>query len=182
MGASFDSSLFCAAKGPFDSRMACCRCFSSITQEILISEVLIIMILIPSRERTSNIFAATPEWESEITARMDATVARLTAGGARVVVVTQAPPAPNPAQGTETYDRAADDAGYSRLDDLLRRFATRHRGDVSLFDLADRLCPDGPPCPERIDGLHARPDGRHFTPTAAVWAARMLLSETFGAG
>ncbi len=35
--------------------------FSSMTQEILISEVLIIMMLIPSRDRVSNIRAATPE-------------------------------------------------------------------------------------------------------------------------
>ena len=33
------------------------------TQEILISEVLIIMMLTPSRDNTSNIFAATPECE-----------------------------------------------------------------------------------------------------------------------
>ena len=35
--------------------------FSSMTQEILISDVLIIMMLTPSRDRTSNILAATPE-------------------------------------------------------------------------------------------------------------------------
>ena len=37
--------------------------FSSITQEILISDVLIIMMLTPSWDNTSNILAATPECE-----------------------------------------------------------------------------------------------------------------------
>jgi len=126
-----------------------------------------------------TIVADTAEWEAEIMQRMDARLAELTANGARVVMVTEAAPAPNPAQSTETFDRAADDAGYVRLDALLRRFAARHPDKVSIVDLASQLCPAGPPCPEQVDGLHARPDGRHFTPTAAVWAARFVLSETF---
>ena len=82
-------------------------------------------------------------------------------------MVTEAAPAPNPAQGTETTSiRKADDDGYVRLNALLRRFAARHTDNVTLVDLAAKLCPSGPPCPERVDGLHARPDGRHFTPTA----------------
>lgn len=44
-------------------RIANSKYFSSMTQEILISDVLIIMILTPSRDSTSNIFAATPEWD-----------------------------------------------------------------------------------------------------------------------
>ena len=51
-----------------------------------------------------------------------------------------------------------------RLNALLRRFQARHRGEVTLVDLATKLCPNGPPCPAKVDGLHARPDGRHFTP------------------
>jgi peptidoglycan/LPS O-acetylase OafA/YrhL len=127
-----------------------------------------------------TIVADTPEWETEMMGRMDATLAELTANGAHVVLVTEAAPAPNPAQSTETYDRAADDNGYLRLNGLLRRFAARHPDNVSLVDLAAKLCPDGPPCPENVDGLHARPDGRHFTPTSAVWAARFLLTEVYG--
>jgi peptidoglycan/LPS O-acetylase OafA/YrhL len=126
-----------------------------------------------------TIVAGTPEWEATIQSRMDTALARLTAGGAHVVMVTEAAPAPNPAQGTETFDRQADDAGYARLNALLRRFAARHLDTVSLVDLATRLCADGPPCPANVEGMEARPDGRHFTPTAAVWAARVILSDTF---
>lgn len=124
-----------------------------------------------------TLVADTPEWDAEIMKRMDATLAELTANGAHVAMVTEAPPAPNPAQSIETFDRTADDAGYARLNALLQRFAARHPDKVSIVDLAAQLCPTGPPCPEQVDGLHARPDGRHFTPTAAVWAARFVLSE-----
>jgi peptidoglycan/LPS O-acetylase OafA/YrhL len=127
----------------------------------------------------NTIVAGTPEWEATIQARMDTALARLTAGGARVVLVTEAAPAPNPAQGIETYDRHADDEGYARLNALLRRFAARHPENVTLFDLAARVCPGGAPCPSEVDGIEARPDGHHFTPAAAVWAVRMLLSDIF---
>jgi hypothetical protein len=111
---------------------------------------------------------------------MEARVHQLTAGGAHVFMVTEAAPAPNPAQGTETFDRAADDASYGRLNVLLRDFAASHADSVTLVDLAARVCPAGPPCPEDVEGLHARPDGRHFTPTAAVWAARYVFTQMFG--
>jgi hypothetical protein len=126
-----------------------------------------------------TIVADTPQWETTIMSRMDAALARLTAGGARVAVVTQAAPAPNPAQRTETTDRKADDAGYVRLDRLLRMFRSRHPGTVTRVDLAAQLCPRGPPCPAFVAGTQTRPDGRHFTPAAATWAARWLLSQLF---
>jgi peptidoglycan/LPS O-acetylase OafA/YrhL len=126
-----------------------------------------------------TIVAGTPEWETTIQSRMDSALARLTAGGARVVLVTEAAPAPNPAQGIEAFNRQADDEGYARLNDLLRRFAARHPENVTLFDLAERVCPGGAPCPSDVAGLEVRPDGRHFTPAAAVWAVRILLSDIF---
>ena len=67
-----------------------------------------------------------------------------------------------------------------RLNALLRRFQARHPDQVTLVDLATKLCPSGPPCPEKVDGLHARPDGRHFTPAAATWAARWILTQIYG--
>jgi hypothetical protein len=127
-----------------------------------------------------TVVAGTPAGEKEIMARMDAALARLTAGGAHVALVTEAAPAPNPAQGTLTTSTKADNDGYVRLNALLRRFQARHAGDVTLVDLATKLCPSGPPCPAKVDGLHARPDGRHFTPTAATWAARYILTQLYG--
>ena len=126
-----------------------------------------------------TVVAGSQAWETEIMARMDVALARLTSAGARVVLVTEAAPAPNPAQGTQLTDPKADDAGYVRLNALLHRFQARHRATVTLVDLAAKVCPGGPPCPERVDGMHARPDGRHFTPEAATWAARWLVSQVF---
>jgi hypothetical protein len=126
-----------------------------------------------------TLVADTPEWKAVITARMDAALVRLTAGGARVVVVTEAAPGPNAAQRTETTDPKADDAGYLRLNALLRTFQARHADQVTLVDLASKVCPHGPPCPALVEGRDARPDGRHFTPTAATWAARWLLTQIF---
>ena len=126
-----------------------------------------------------TVVANTPQWEAEIMSRMDGAVALLTAGGARAVVVTEAAPAPNPAQRSETTDPKADDAGYVRLNALLRRFQARHPDKVTLADLATKLCRSGPPCPALVAGTQPRPDGRHFTPAAATWAARWLLSQIF---
>jgi peptidoglycan/LPS O-acetylase OafA/YrhL len=128
-----------------------------------------------------TVVAGTPAGEKEIMARMDAALARLTAGGAHVVMITEAAPAPNPAQGTQTTSIKADDDGYARLNALLARFQARHADQVTLVDLASKLCPSGPPCPAVVDRLHARPDGRHFTPTAATWAARYILTQIFDA-
>jgi hypothetical protein len=108
---------------------------------------------------------------------MDQALARVTAYGAKVVLVTVAAPAPNDAQGTNNAGTAADDAGYARLDRIDREFAARHPAQVTLVDLAHRLCPDGPPCPENVDGIRMRPDGRHLTPTAAALQARWLMPQ-----
>jgi peptidoglycan/LPS O-acetylase OafA/YrhL len=125
--------------------------------------------------------AGTPAGEREIQSLMDDALQRLTAGGAHVVLVTVPAPAPNPAQATQTTSKSADDAGYVRLRGILERFHARHPDKTSIVDLASKVCPGGPPCGEIVEGLHARPDGRHFTPTAAVWASRWLLQQIFPA-
>jgi hypothetical protein len=124
-----------------------------------------------------TVVAGTKRGEREIMSRMDAALAQLTAGGAHVVMVTEAAPAPNPAQGTQQSSIAADNAGYVRLNALIRRFALGHPNQVTVADLAAQLCPSGPPCPGTVDGMRPRPDGRHFTPTVAVWAARWLVPQ-----
>jgi peptidoglycan/LPS O-acetylase OafA/YrhL len=119
----------------------------------------------------------TPEGDRAMLARMDDALARLTLGGARVVVVTNAAPAPNDAQGTSNTSNTVDDASYARLDAIERRFAARHPGKVTIVDLGKRVCPDGPPCPELVDGERIRPDGRHFTPEAATRYSRWLMRQ-----
>lgn len=124
-----------------------------------------------------TIVAGTAEWASEVMTRMDRALATLTANGARVVIVTEAPPAPNAAAETDTFDHDAEAAGYRRLTDLQRAFAARHPGAVTIVDLASQLCPNAPACPTHVAGLEMRPDGHHFTPTTSVWAARFVLAQ-----
>ena len=124
-----------------------------------------------------TLVSGTEEAEAEIQRRMDGALAGLTAGGAHVVVLTVPAAAPNDAQGLANTSNAVDDASYVRLDGILRRFADRHPDEVTLVDLAARLCPGGPPCPAEVDGTRVRPDGRHLTPAAAAGVAHWLLPQ-----
>ncbi len=109
--------------------------------------------------------------------RMDDALRRITRGGAKVALITVAPAAPNDAQGTQQTSTAVEDASYLRLRSIDRRFAKRHPGQVTVIDLASRLCPKGPPCPEFVHGHRPRPDGRHFDPAAATRASRWILRQ-----
>jgi hypothetical protein len=124
-----------------------------------------------------TLVSGTPEGDEEMLRRMDAALARLTRHGARVVVLTVAAPAPNDAQGVLNTSNATDDASYTRLDRILRAFACRHHDEVTLVDGAGRVCPGGAPCPERVDGVRLRPDGRHFTPAVAASEAHWLFPQ-----
>ncbi|MEP6623247.1 MAG: acyltransferase family protein [Acidimicrobiia bacterium] len=124
-----------------------------------------------------TLVSGTPAGDRAMFARMDDALAQLTRGGARVVLVIGAAPAPNDAQGTNNTSNAIDDASYRRLASIDRRFAARHRDTVSVVDLASRICPGGPPCPELVRGERIRPDGRHFTPEAATRFSRLLLTK-----
>ncbi len=115
------------------------------------------------------------EAERVIMRRADRVISRLTRHGARVVIATEAPRVPGAAFGAASHPTAVDDQETTRLNQLLLRIAGRHPSNVSLVDLAALLCPAGPPCPERINGLQPRPDGNHFSADGGVWAARWLL-------
>jgi hypothetical protein len=126
-----------------------------------------------------TLVAGTPEAEDEIMGRMDAALARLTAGGARVVMLTQPAPAPYDASTMGGINKEAEDEGFARLEALIERFAARHQDDVTVVDLAGLVCPTGAPCPGTVDGMTIRPDGHHFSATSATWAARWLLTQIF---
>jgi hypothetical protein len=98
----------------------------------------------------------------------------LTAGGARLVMVTVAPRAEHSA--TVPDDNPAEDQQYLHLDDLLRAFASQHTDSVTVVDLAKIVCPSGPPCPVDVDGVDLRPnDGGHFAGDGPAWVAPRLM-------
>ncbi len=121
--------------------------------------------------------SGTPAGDHAMLTRMDERYAQLARGGAKVVIVSVAAPAPNDAQGTKNSSNSVDDASYRRLVSINRRFAQRHPDGVRVIDLAAQICPKGPPCPEFVNGERLRPDGRHFTPAAAAHYSRWLLRQ-----
>jgi hypothetical protein len=108
---------------------------------------------------------------------MDTALARLTFGGAKVIMLTEPAPAPTTSGPQETSDPKADNDSYVRLNALLRRFRARHAADVLVADVASLVCPGGPPCPATVAGTEPRPDSRHLTPAAATWVARFVLGQ-----
>jgi hypothetical protein len=122
-----------------------------------------------------TLVSGTRAGDAEMLRRMDAALDGLTAGGAKVVMVSQPAPAPNDADGADNTSNKVDNASYRRLDRIQRIFAARHRDKVVLVDLADRVCPGGSPCPAEVHGVRLRPDGRHFTPEAAAIEAHWLM-------
>jgi lysophospholipase L1-like esterase len=107
---------------------------------------------------------------------MEKVLRRLRRTGAHVVIATQASTAPAKFHQIKEVDQEAQDQSFDRLNQLLIRFKAKHPDDVTLVNLADKVCPGGAPCPEKVDGIFVRPfDGAHFSPAGAVWASEWLL-------
>ncbi len=114
--------------------------------------------------------AGSPEWSTVLLSRMGQRVREFTATGATVVMVTQ-PPFVD--QGRPTGPTAQDES-FLRLNNLLVAFA-RNQPHVKVVDLADYVCPSGPPCPLVVDDVWARGDGAHYTKDGSLWVARWLM-------
>ena len=105
---------------------------------------------------------------------IDEAATRLTSTGARLVMLTVAPPSPS--------DQSPDppkDPTYDYMNRMLRDYARSHADHTSVVDLAKLLCPNGTqPCPEQVAGIRPRPlDGNHFEPDTAVWVAHQLMPQ-----
>jgi lysophospholipase L1-like esterase len=115
--------------------------------------------------------------------RLDQSLRQLRARGARVVVATMASTAPSRLGTVSEALQSKQDDTFARLNQLLLRFQARHPDDLTLVDLAGRVCPGGPPCPSEVDGLVLRPiDGGHYSPTGGVWVSEWLLPYIEGTG
>jgi hypothetical protein len=108
--------------------------------------------------------------DNKLLALIDEKRAQFTRSGARLVFVTMPPPV---ITTFEHHERVA------HLNDLLKRFVISHPGDTALIDLAALACPPAglPPCPAGVGGIQLRgPDGVHFTPAGASWAAQQIAA------
>ncbi|MGH9031218.1 MAG: acyltransferase family protein, partial [Acidimicrobiia bacterium] len=103
---------------------------------------------------------------------IDAAAKRLTAGGARLLLTLLPLPAADP-EIPPTIDYAPD---IRHLNRLLREYAAAHPETTEVFDLAELVCPDGPPCPAEVAGVRPRPrDGIHYEGDGATWVAGQLV-------
>jgi hypothetical protein len=112
--------------------------------------------------------------------RVDAAVARLTAGGARLVFL---PVAPNAYPSVRGFPNIQGDSRLAELANLLRAYARQHTDKVSLVDLPTVLaCPIEERCPAEVaPGIRPRNlDGFHFDGDGAVWLADQLIGMLMG--
>jgi hypothetical protein len=124
----------------------------------------------------------TARWQHELDRRLDAAYDTLTAGGAKLLVATIAAPAPAGLLLGGRVTSPKFDWKFGDMDARLAAFARRHPRGAELLDVAKEICPNGPPCPARVDGVEPRAlDGAHFDPEGSVWLARWMLPRILAA-
>jgi hypothetical protein len=108
---------------------------------------------------------------------IDEAANRLTSTGARLVMMTVAPPSPSDAS-----PEPPNDPKFEYMNRMLRDYARGHADHTSVVDLARLLCPNGEPCPDSVSGVRPRPrDGNHFEPDTALWVAHQLMPQIMAA-
>ena len=111
----------------------------------------------------------TPEGKQRLMQEIDAAAQRLTAGGARLVIVTLAPPPP---EATDKHEAAVN---LPILNEMLREYAHHHPDKVFVAEMAKILC-ERDTCPMTIGGYTPRPDGVHFDDSAGGrWVSDQLI-------
>jgi len=120
----------------------------------------------------------TPEADAKLLELIDESARQLTAGGARLVLLTMPPNTTGPRRPVVTDEETRR---ALHLDDLLRRYAAAHPDRVALLDFAAIVCPGGPPCPTEVEGVTLRPeDGGHFAGAGPDWVAPRVLDALVG--
>jgi hypothetical protein len=93
--------------------------------------------------------------------------------GRGVVLLAEAIPTTGEVTGVPDLTRIAEARVHLAV---LRTVARSDPSRIRVVDLGQWLCPLGPPCPEVVEGVLARPnDGGHFSPDGAAWVAPRLL-------
>jgi hypothetical protein len=135
----------------------------------------------PNRELDGQlVHFGTIAGNTAIRAHIDTAVARLTASGARLVML---PVAPNAYPSARGLLNAQGDARLADLAKLLRSYAAHHPDKVSLIDLPTILrCPIEDRCPDEVaPGVRPRAlDGFHFDGDGATWLVNQLTGMLLG--
>ena len=138
------------------------------------AKVIVVLSTWEGADRTVNgklVKFESPQAEAVWFGLLDQMRARLTAEGAKLLLVELPPPADFSQDGPPTADAVHR---IVLLDQLYQRYAATHP-DVDLVDLSSIVCAKGPPCPQYVDGIDLRPtDGGHFQAAGATWVAPKL--------
>ena len=110
------------------------------------------------------------QWYSLLTKRISQRLKELSATGATVIMLTQAPFVPI---GAHPAVSTSSDEDFEDLNALMTNVAS-HTPHVKVLDLAKDICPSGPPCPLIVDSVWVRGDGAHYTDEGSLWVARWL--------
>jgi peptidoglycan/LPS O-acetylase OafA/YrhL len=117
-----------------------------------------------------------PEYDAWFATQLDGLVAQVSAGGARVALLT----APcNQRPEALSGDKLPEDqpARIDHLNDLYRAAAARHPDAAAVVDLHEHVCPRGAYAAD-LDGVALRADdGVHFTPAGADEIRRWLYPQ-----
>jgi peptidoglycan/LPS O-acetylase OafA/YrhL len=120
----------------------------------------------------------TPTWDETVRAELRAAVDRLTAGGARLAILTVPPTVDGdlrPIDPTDLERRA-------HYNGLLREVAAEEPARVRLVEFASMVCGGSvDPCADSVDGIRLRPlDGSHFEDEGAAWVGERLADVVVG--
>lgn len=124
--------------------------------------------------------APTAAWRRALYDDWDATLERLSAGGAVVVLVPplyteRGDPAECAGEDSLTVPACVEPTFTNgALRTIYHEWAARHPDDLVVLDPAERLCP-GAPCPRVVDGVNLRRDLIHFSSAGAQLLSGWLL-------
>jgi len=165
-----------ASGKPFPWSEGCARGIAKFHEELIAMVQPQLVVWISAWESVDRILEdgtwarfGTPEGNERIMEEIDAAAQRLTAGGARLVIVTLAPPPPD---ATGKHEATVN---LPVLNDLLRQYAHDHSDKVFVVEMGEILCGEEI-CPSTVEGYSPRPDGVHFDDTAGGrWVSDQLI-------
>jgi hypothetical protein len=103
--------------------------------------------------------------DDDVLANMEDSLSRLSAKGARLALLS----VPPTVDGFTRQATPLINARIAHLDSVLRTFASRHPGEVTMVNFSALVCDGKSPCPLTIDGVTIRPlDGAHLGPEGAA--------------
>lgn len=120
-----------------------------------------------------------------VRAQLRAALRRLTAGRAHVVVIEPIPMADSLCRRLghplSVCRGQVQDPEAARYNALRRATAAEFHGRATVLSVPDLLCP-GDECTDEVAGRTPRPDGLHFSPEGAAWAAPEIVRRVVNSG